>query len=444
MNRFEERLKSMIDTSNVIAQPVKDGGRLVQSMEERENFHNIRSLRSSFGFVKFKDLESKRRFLEPPLRIFGMTPSPTMHFKLDDADFKTTLIVDNLPKLYPLHQFITLINFHLTKENLPVFEATQEIRNIVVSTNRIYLTFENFEQAMRACLLLNQLEFSGKGLVATFLEGPLRYIAGQTFEDLDFLNDDYRQLKLKQADTRVKERLSLLPENDFLRISERAANEKNNRVGGESEMWLPGDRDIHNPFDRSGLKIDIKKGDTFSKMVEFVTHIVDLQQEIGAKADKREETDSLVSLIENSKTSEKWSKEKKEANTKTEKSTQTSTEANMALFKESNSKSNFETNSESNSENEIKETSETNSENEIKETSESNSEVRIKSRSEQESDFCDRFGGFSNIKNEKDLKQELENWEVKNENFKILNTITMEEFDELFVGIETKKRRNFR
>lgn len=303
MEKFEERLKDMMDNSELEITPPKDANKLVKELEERETLARLRSLKRSFGFVKFKDFESKERFLAEPLRIFGMTPSPAMHFKMDDADFKTTLICANLPKKFPLHQFLVFLNLHLKTSGLPTFESDSKIRNLVVSSEKVYLTFNNFEQAMRASLLLNQLEFSGRSIVATFLEGPIRYIGGKCFEDLDFLKDDYRQMKLDQADRQVKERLSLLPKSDYLKISERSALEKKIRMSQDHTIWNMNQNDFFDLTRIQHKKLTVKKGDQYSKMVDFITNLVDLQT--GENPKKREMKTQKDTTNQNNQTENK-------------------------------------------------------------------------------------------------------------------------------------------
>ena len=188
----------------------------VRNMEMKNIKKKLRRLRKSYAMIKFKTKEAKEEAMNSALRIFGISPNLFTQFSVDDADYKCTLNLMNIPLYTSVFQLVNFINFHLEKKGFTKIILEDNMRNLVTSSQMIFLSFRNFEETIMICFLLNQLEFDGKFLACGFLDGPLKFKDGKLSENLEFLNIHSAQMKIEQNNIMIRREVDHSPFDDYL------------------------------------------------------------------------------------------------------------------------------------------------------------------------------------------------------------------------------------
>jgi hypothetical protein len=158
----------------------------------------------SFAFVKFKNKEAKEKILDPSLRIFGISTSKNMKFNVENADYKISLKILNVPLSTSLYELVHFLNIHLAQNDLPEIQVDESFRNILTISPSLFITAKNLESALRMSFLINQLEFNGILLSCSFTDGSLRYILDDVREDLDFLKKIDPTHKLESINQEIR------------------------------------------------------------------------------------------------------------------------------------------------------------------------------------------------------------------------------------------------
>ena len=147
----------------------------------------------SVVLIKLSNYESKKKLLNPDFEVFGICHNSNM-VKVADADHKKTIEIKNHPTNMTAKELLDVLNVELKKNGLETFELGKVNPHKNLEHKPIYLTFSNFETALKALSVIREISFSFSKLGAMFTHGGLVYNDGelQDFEaqlTKEFLSD---------------------------------------------------------------------------------------------------------------------------------------------------------------------------------------------------------------------------------------------------------------
>jgi hypothetical protein len=171
------------------------------------------SKQKSGAFIKFRSYDSKKNLLKSNLVLFGVALTKNHLLFLEDADFKTTLNISNFSLFTSLSKLVTFLNYHFRENGMIEVPLNEDVKNTIISNSSLYIKFPSLEEAMRASLLINHLEFDGNVLCSDFAYGKLKDIQGQKYEKI--LKIDQFEVFENIKDQNSKTRIELEQKNDI-------------------------------------------------------------------------------------------------------------------------------------------------------------------------------------------------------------------------------------
>lgn len=134
--------------------------------------------RKSYALIEMDTYEQKMSLITPSTRVFGIYLEDKCS-KVEDADYKTYLYIDNLPYGYKMSKIIEKLNATLKQHNMEEFQINETMGNKVIVNNSITLGFRNFDSALRAFKYFKGVTIFERHIKIDFLYGNLKQIDGQ-------------------------------------------------------------------------------------------------------------------------------------------------------------------------------------------------------------------------------------------------------------------------
>lgn len=135
----------------------------------------------SYILLEFKDRESKESILNSDLRVFGLGMDANT-LKFEDADFKHSLKMFNVPIGMTTHEFLTEINEVLEKAGVPLFDLEAMNASKVITYPSLCLTFSNFQNSFMAIKALNNMVIRNKVIRVAHNYGGVYFMDGRFLE----------------------------------------------------------------------------------------------------------------------------------------------------------------------------------------------------------------------------------------------------------------------
>ncbi|CAD8176088.1 unnamed protein product [Paramecium octaurelia] len=142
---------------------------------ERVKVNKNKKLYKSYAVINFKNKESKQNALYQDLRIFGIK-FKDLQLRIDDADHKKLLYINNLSKFSNVKYLVEFLNLHLGIQFEPLDERIQLQNNIVC------LILKDFQETKEAFNKLNSLTFSRFKMNAFHYPDGLKYVGSRIAE----------------------------------------------------------------------------------------------------------------------------------------------------------------------------------------------------------------------------------------------------------------------
>ncbi|CAD8133608.1 unnamed protein product [Paramecium pentaurelia] len=142
---------------------------------ERVKVNKNKKLYKSYAIINFKNKESKQNALYQDLRIFGIK-FKDLQLRIDDADHKKLLYINNLSKFSNVKYFVEFLKLHLGIQFEPLDERIQLQNNIVC------LILKDFQETKEAFDKLNSLTFSRFKMNAFHYPDGLKYMGSRIAE----------------------------------------------------------------------------------------------------------------------------------------------------------------------------------------------------------------------------------------------------------------------
>ena len=179
-------------------QRIKEVFKFAASVPRRNQTH---------GFIEFRKVESKAQLLKTNYRLFGMEINGGL-MVTEDADFKRTLRVGNLPwSTSPVHLVNFLNKVVSSSGETMQFSCPDAYQNCVSDASYLYLQFGSFLSAFKMCRFLNTEMYRGRPLQVDFKHGCAKYVQGRYVEhyhtamtlENERLHINHRTFKKQQA-----------------------------------------------------------------------------------------------------------------------------------------------------------------------------------------------------------------------------------------------------
>lgn len=207
---------------------IEDSKKLFQKFNYKELQKKSFKKQNSYAFVKFKTQEQKNNLLEKGLSNFGISSSKNIRFYVEDADYKKTIIIESVLQNTSLFAFINFLNFHFKENGITPIPFTNDIQGIM-SGKEIFISFPCLEEALKASFLINQLEYNGSILTATFLRKGVDTINGKKMELPSILDDEFILEFVENYKTNIQEKLKTQSNNNYLnKANQLVIDTKNN------------------------------------------------------------------------------------------------------------------------------------------------------------------------------------------------------------------------
>ncbi|CAK61538.1 unnamed protein product (macronuclear) [Paramecium tetraurelia] len=142
---------------------------------ERVKVNKNKKLYKSYAVINFKNKESKLNALYQDLRIFGIK-FKDLQLRIDDADHKKLLYINNLSKFSIVKYLVEFLNMHLGIQFEPLDERIQLQNNIVC------LILKDFKETQLAFNKLNDLTFSRFKMNVFHYPDGLKYMGNRIAE----------------------------------------------------------------------------------------------------------------------------------------------------------------------------------------------------------------------------------------------------------------------
>ncbi|CAD8083737.1 unnamed protein product [Paramecium sonneborni] len=142
---------------------------------ERVKVNKNKKLYKSYAVINFKNKESKQNALFQDLRIFGIK-FKDLQLRIDDADHKKLLYINNLSKFSNVNFLIEFLNLHLNIQFEPLDER------LLLQNNIVCLIFKDFQESQKAFEKLNNLTFSRFKMNVFHYPDGLKYMGNRIAE----------------------------------------------------------------------------------------------------------------------------------------------------------------------------------------------------------------------------------------------------------------------
>lgn len=165
---------------------------------DRFREHAQSKFNNSVAFVRFKKHEDKTSVLNDDVRLFGLYIKNKC-YRLENAEFKRTLKINNVPFGVAVGQIIDKINSELHKNNLPVFDVPINYQKQMITGQTFYLTFSSFETSLLSMIVINQMELWGWKVKAMHLEGNAVIVKDGIEEEWDRESGNLNTLMMEKV-----------------------------------------------------------------------------------------------------------------------------------------------------------------------------------------------------------------------------------------------------
>ncbi|CAD8073289.1 unnamed protein product [Paramecium sonneborni] len=142
---------------------------------ERVKVNKNKKLYKSYAVINFKNKESKQNALYQDLRIFGIK-FKDLQLRIDDADHKKLLYVNNLQKYSNVQYLLEFLNMHLGIQFEPLDER------LLLQNNIVCLILKDFQESQRVFEKLNNLTFSRFKMNLFHYPDGLKYMGNRIAE----------------------------------------------------------------------------------------------------------------------------------------------------------------------------------------------------------------------------------------------------------------------
>lgn len=151
-------------------------------------------LRKSYAIIEVKDWETKQKFLSTDLRVFGILISGNQCI-VEDADFKRSLILANIPYGEDMIAFVDAINQALQPSGIMI--AKPKEKSFLMTRTRAILRLNNFQKVFECQKILHDSVMGQQQLKAHILHSNLKCFNGKYSEFLDFSEEKPYEAKLQ-------------------------------------------------------------------------------------------------------------------------------------------------------------------------------------------------------------------------------------------------------
>jgi hypothetical protein len=178
-------------------------------------------LRKSYAIIEVNDYETKQKFLSTDLRCFGILISGNQCI-IEDADFKRSLIIANIPYGEDSHQFVSSLNSILEVEGVKIAMPSEKAE--IMCRTRAIVRFKTFGELLRCQALIHDSEMGQDLLKAHVLHANLKCFQGKFTELVDFSDEKAHELRLLELkDQELKYIQQIEASGGFLNASEAEA-----------------------------------------------------------------------------------------------------------------------------------------------------------------------------------------------------------------------------
>ena len=138
--------------------------------------------RKSYALVEMETYEQKMKLITPHTRVFGIYLEDKCS-KLEDADYKSQLVLSNLPYGYKMKKVIEKVNSILKSHKIEEFQINEVEGNKVIVNNTIVLGFDNYSNALIAFDKLKGVMLFGRYIKVNFIYGNLKEVDGHYIDE---------------------------------------------------------------------------------------------------------------------------------------------------------------------------------------------------------------------------------------------------------------------
>lgn len=168
----------------------------------------IKKMNKSYCFINFKDESAKNDCLNDDLRVFGMEISGNLCI-FDNADYKRSLKIYNIPFGIQLKELIDTINSLLSEEGIKI-ECNE---NLIITKNYILLKCESLYQSLLIYDILNDQEVLNRKIKVNHLFGNLKKNYSNYSEI--FESKSFNNIKNKMETLRFQKYSNILDNNIY-------------------------------------------------------------------------------------------------------------------------------------------------------------------------------------------------------------------------------------
>lgn len=152
-------------------------------------------LKKSYAVIEVKDYETKMKFMTTDLRVFGILISGNQCI-VEDADYKRSLVVANIPYGEDIHNFVYSLNQALEPAGVRIKTPSEKAQIMIRS--RAILRFNSIKELLECQQLLHDSEIGQSHLKAHILHSNLKCFKGQFSELVDFGDEKAHELRLQE------------------------------------------------------------------------------------------------------------------------------------------------------------------------------------------------------------------------------------------------------
>ncbi|EGR28836.1 hypothetical protein IMG5_168720 [Ichthyophthirius multifiliis] len=170
---------------------------------------NNKKLNRSYAMIKFKKNEDKNKCLLPDVRVFGVyNMMETMYF--DDADYKHSVLINNIPWGTSVENFVNKINVFLKqkgKKNIKILQD-ESIQDDVITKYFLIIKLNSLQESMELVEIVGKGEFfiNNHKIQCNHCYGSLKQLTQNQFSEVtDIYVDKEKNLKDQQNNAKIFE-----------------------------------------------------------------------------------------------------------------------------------------------------------------------------------------------------------------------------------------------
>lgn len=171
-----QKLHKLDNNSSLSMLNRNSGNRILSKMDKEKSKY-----RKSYALVEMETYEQKLNVISPFTRVYGIYMEDKCS-KIEDADYKYSIVLDNLPYGYKMKKVLDTVNTLLLSRNIEEFSVNETAGNKMIINSSITLEFKDFETALKAFTHLKGITIFDRYIKVDFIYGNLKEVDGVFIE----------------------------------------------------------------------------------------------------------------------------------------------------------------------------------------------------------------------------------------------------------------------